>query len=168
MESILSEEDNFVTVVMPSAVLGNGSFSEDDVSPPLHSKHFVAKFNIVAMHLDFPLMFSMLIDNGAHVVLICPKVIDVLKLKCHLLQTPETVSVAISENNKKKVKMTLHYYIKLEVTSLDNAWTSKAVHAIITPRLCMPVILGLPFLIHNDIATNHKERSCIDKKSQWL
>ena len=163
-ESNASEEDDYVTAVMPSAVLRNGSFSEDDMSPPLHSKHFVAKFNIAAAHLDFPLMFSMLIDNGAHLVLIHPEVVEALKLKHHPLKVPETVSIAISENNKKKVKMTLHHYVKFEVTSLDNAWTSKTVHAIITPGLCMPVILGLPFLIHNDIVTDHKARSCIDKK----
>ena len=163
-ESNVSEEDDFVTAVMPSAVLGNGSFSEDDVSPPLRSKHFVAKLNIAATHLDFPLTFSTLIDNGAHLVLIRPEVVEALKLERHLLKVPETVSVAISENNKKKVKMTLHHYVKFEVTSLDNAWTSKTVHAIIAPGLCMPVILGLPFLVHNDIVTDHKARSCIDKK----
>jgi hypothetical protein len=46
--------EDFVTAVMPSAVLGNGSFSEDDVNSPMRSKHFVAKFNVAAEHLDFP------------------------------------------------------------------------------------------------------------------
>ena len=161
-----SDEDDFVTVVMPSAILGSGSFSEDDVSPPMRSKHFVAKFNIAAQHLDFPLTFSMLIDNGAHLILIHPEVVDTLQLERHLLKVPETVSIAISKT-KKKVKMTLHHYVKFVVTSIDNAWTSKTVHAIIAPGLCMPVILGLLFLTHNDIVTNHKERSCIDKKTGY-
>jgi len=77
-EADVSDEDDFITVVMPSAVLGNGSFSEDDVSPPMRSKHFVAKFNIAAKHLDFPLTFSTLINNGAHLVLIHPEVADAL------------------------------------------------------------------------------------------
>jgi hypothetical protein len=63
--------------------------------------------------------------------------------------------------------MTLHHYVKFTITSLDNTWTSKTVHAIIAPGLCMPVILGLPFLSHNDIVTDHKERSCIDKKTGY-
>ena len=60
--------------------------------------------------------------------------------------------------------MTLHHFVKLLVISLNNVCTSKTVHAIITPGLCMPVILGLPFLIHNNIVTDHKACSCIDKK----
>jgi hypothetical protein len=31
----------------------------------------------------------------------------------------------------------------------------------------MPIILGLPFLIHNDIVTDHAERSCVDKKTGY-
>lgn len=96
-----SNEDDFITAVMPSAILGSGSFSEDDVSPPMRSKHFVSKFNIAAQHLDFPLTFSTLINNGAHLVLICPMVVDALRLECHLLKVPETVSVAISKQKRK-------------------------------------------------------------------
>ena len=161
-----SDQDDFITAVMPSTVLVSGSFSEDVVSPPMRSKHFVAKFNIAAPHLDFPLTFLMLIDNGAHLVLIRPEVVDALRLERHLQKVPETVSIAISKT-KKTFKMTLHHYVKFVVTSIDNAWTSKTVHAIIAPSLCMPVILGLPFLTHNDIVTDHKERSCIDKKTRY-
>jgi len=50
---------------------------------------------------------------------------------------------------------------------MDNAWTSRTVHALIAPGLCMPLILGLPFLIHNDIVTDHAARSCIDKKTGY-
>ena len=77
-EQTSSEDGDFVMAVMPSAVLGSGSFSEDNISPLLHSKHFMVKFNIVAKHLDFPLTFTALINNGAHLVLICPKVVDAL------------------------------------------------------------------------------------------
>ena len=31
----------------------------------------------------------------------------------------------------------------------------------------MLIILGLPFLIHNDIITDHAERSCVDKKTSY-
>jgi len=166
MSTPSEDEDDFVSAVMPSAVLGDGSFSEGDVSPPLRSKHFVAKFKIAAKHLDFPLTFASLIDNGAHLVLMRPEVADELHLERHLLKVPETVSVAI-EDGKKKKKMTLYYYVKFSVTSLDNVWTSKTIHAIIAPGLCMPVVLGLPFLIHNDIVTDHAEHSCIDKKTGY-
>ena len=160
-------EDDYVTAVMPSAVLGNGSFSEGDVSaPPMRSKHFVAKFKVSATHLDFGWTYASLIDNGTHLVLIRPEVADALHLKRHLLKTPETVSVAIDDGRKKE-KKTLYDYIEFTVTSLDNAWTSKKVHAIVAPGLCMPLILGLPFLVHNDIVTDHAARSCIDKKTGY-
>ena len=70
--------NNFVAAVMPSAILGNGSFSESDVSPPLCLKHFIAKFQIFADHLDFPLTYVSLVDNGAHLVLIHPEVANEL------------------------------------------------------------------------------------------
>ena len=97
-----SDDEDFVAAVMPSAVLGNGSFSESDICPPLHSKHFIAKFQIFADHLDFPLTYVSLVDNSAHIVLIHPEVADELRLQHHPLKKPEIVSVAIEDGKKKK------------------------------------------------------------------
>jgi len=165
-EQSSSDEEDVIAAVMPTAVLGNGSFSEDDVSPPLRAKHFVVKFKIYGPRLDFALTFSTLVDNGAHIVLIRPDVVDELGLTRHLLEEPELVDVAI-DDGQKKTKKALTEYVKLSVTSVDNAWTSRTVHALIAPGLCMPVILGLPFLIHNHIVTDHAARSCIDKKTGY-
>ncbi|KAF8196515.1 hypothetical protein BJ912DRAFT_1056333 [Pholiota molesta] len=166
-ESSSEDENNYVSSVMPNAALGNGSSSEDDVSAqPLRSKHYIAKFKLFAKHLDFGLVFSALVDNGAHVVLIRPEVVDKLQLERFALNRPETVSVAISHGKEKK-KMSLTHYVKFTVTSVDNAWTSKVVRAIIAPGLCMPIILGLPFLEYNDIVADHGNRSCIDKKTGY-
>ena len=162
-----SDDDNdFVAAVMPSAVLSNSSFSESNISPPLCSKHFIAKFQIFADHLDFPLTYASLIDNSAHLVLICPEVANELRLQCHPLKKPEIVSVTIKDGKKKK-KMTLYHFVKFTVTSMDNIWTSKVIHALVASGLCMPIILGLPFLIHNNIVTNHAECSCVDKKTGY-
>ena len=46
-------------------------------------------------------------------------------------------------------------------------WTSKSVTALIAPGLCVPVILGLPFLIHNCIVTDHAAHTCIDKNLNY-
>ena len=46
-------------------------------------------------------------------------------------------------------------------------WTSKSVTALIAPGLCVPVILGLPFLIHNCIVTDHAAHICIDKNLNY-
>ena len=62
-----------------------------------------------------------------------------------------------------ETQLDLYKYVRLLLTSLDAIWTSKTVKALITPGLCMPVILGLPFLIHNHVVTDHACRTCIDK-----
>jgi len=107
-EATSDEEGDFVTAVFPSAVLGNGSFSEEDVSPPLRSKHFIAKFKVYGPRLDFALTYAALIDNGAHVVLIRPEVVEELGLERHLLPVPEPVDVAITDGKKKTKKLLSH------------------------------------------------------------
>jgi Aspartyl protease len=108
-----SKEDDVVAAVMPSTVLGNGFFSEGDVSPTLHEKHLILKFQIAAQHLDFPLKFNAMLDNGAHVVLIHPDTVSELQLKRSKLKKHKKVSIAIS--NKKKETMTLVDYVKFSV-----------------------------------------------------
>jgi hypothetical protein len=125
----------------------------------------ILKFQIAAQHLDFPLKFNSMLDNGAHVVLIHPDTVSELQLKCFKLKKPEKLSVAISD--KKKETMTLIDYVKFSVTSLDNAWTSKPIFAIIAPGLCLPLILGLPFLVKNDIVIDHTDRTAVDKVSSY-
>ncbi|KAF8913743.1 hypothetical protein CPB84DRAFT_1840544 [Gymnopilus junonius] len=73
-------------------------------------------------------------SDGAHMVLIHPEVIKELCLECFALKKPKEVSVTIN-NGKTKKNMLLTHYVKLSVTSLDNAWMSKTVYAIIAPRL---------------------------------
>jgi hypothetical protein len=41
------------------------------------------------------------------------------------------------------------------------------VRAIVAPGLCAPVILGLPFLSHNNIVIDHAARTAIDKTSNF-
>ena len=47
--------------------------------------------------------------------------------------------------------------------SLNNAWSSHPVHALIAPGLCSNIFLGLPFLSHNKIVIDHDARTAIDK-----
>jgi hypothetical protein len=58
-------------------------------------------------------------------------------------------------------------FVILWATSINQQWHLKPVHAIVAPDLCMPIIFGLPFLLHNSIVTNHAARSCIDKKTGY-
>jgi hypothetical protein len=54
-------------------------------------------------------------------------------------------------------------WVKLSLYDVSNLWSSKTVRAVIAPSLCAPVILGLPFLSHNNIVIDHAARTAIDK-----
>jgi hypothetical protein len=142
----------------------DGDVSHCKVSPPFRSKHLVWECQIHSLTDDFPVKTCALIDNGAHLVLIHPDLVNRLGLKKHRLHVPEIVDVAFS-NQKKKTK--LYNYVKLSLTSLDLSWTSRTVRAVVTLGLCAPIILGLPWLIHNLIVMDHATRTCIDKTTSY-
>lgn len=56
-------------------------------------------------------------------------------------------------------------YVVLTLSSLNNAWTSRPVRALLAPDLCVNIILGLPFLKHNKIIIDHDSDTAIDKIS---
>ncbi|KIJ90292.1 hypothetical protein K443DRAFT_15354 [Laccaria amethystina LaAM-08-1] len=136
--------------------------SRREVSQPsLRSKHLIWNCQIHSLTDDFPTKTHVLIDNGAHLILIHPDLVNRLGLKKYRLHKPELVDVAFS---KEKKKTELYHYVKLSLSSLDSAWTSRVVKAIVTPGLCSPVILGLPWLEQNFIVTDHAARTCIEKE----
>ena len=92
-----------------------------DVSPPFHCKHLVWHCQIHSLIEDFPVKMHALINNGMHLVLICPDLINCLGLKKHKLHKPEIVDITFS--NQKKITV-LYYYVNLFVTFLDASWTS--------------------------------------------
>ena len=153
-----------------SSIIGNGSFSEGDISvslPLLRSEHFMWKCSVEGPNVDFPLTVSTLIDNGAHVVLIRPEVVQKLGLHIHQLAQPECIDVAIDSSNKEKKGRELSEFVFLSVSSLDQSFHAKPVRALLTPGLCMPVILGLPWLENNKIVCDHADRSCYVKSSGY-
>jgi len=148
----------------------NSDFDEDwdvlccEVSPEICAKHLIWNCQIHSLTNDFPVRMCVLIDNGTHLVLIHPELVEQLRLKVHKLHKPELVDIAFS---KEVNKTELYNYVKLSLTSLDVVWTSKLVRSIIMPGLCMPIILSLPWLIHNIIVTDHATHTCIDKVMQY-
>jgi len=138
--------------------------SDHDVSLPIHAKHLIWNCQVNSLTDDFPVKTRTLIDNSAHLVLIHLELVKKLTLKKYCLNKPEVVNVAFG-NEKNETK--LYFYIKLSVTSLDSTWTSQSVRAIVTPGLCTPIILGLPWLEHNNIVTDHATHTCIDKKNNY-
>ena len=151
-----------------AAVIGDGSFSSENdtsVRQPFKSKHYVWKCSIDGPADEFPLKISTLVDNGAHMVLIRPEIVQKLGLPSFKLPHPEIIDVAVSSSTS--TKKTLTHYVKFKATSLDGLWTSKTVYAIIAPGLCMPIVFGLPFLEFNDIILDHSLRSCIHKHTGY-
>lgn len=184
LDSSDSESDFFTAYTQPTATtdyrhavsvsanlphlptLSDGELTPDMLMtlPPLKSKHFIWKCTVDGgPTVDFPLTVHTLIDNGAHIVLIRPELVEQLQLPVYTLETPEEVDIAIDTSCKKKKKQILSSFVILRVTSTDQTFVAKPVRALITPGLCMPVILGLPWLEHNRIVCDHADRACIVK-----
>ncbi|KAF9537344.1 hypothetical protein CPC08DRAFT_738882 [Agrocybe pediades] len=159
-----SDGDDFVASVMQSAALGDGSMSEPEVSAPLKSKHLIWEALIDSPALDFPVKLKTLIDNGSHLVLVRPDVVERLQLKSTPLREPLRVSVALG-NGKKEIT-TLVDSVSFRATSSDGRWTSKLVQAIVAPNLCSSIVFGLPFLTHNKIVIDHDLLTAILKTSE--
>jgi hypothetical protein len=110
---------------------------------------------------DVQIPYDCLLDDGAHLVLIRPETVTDLGLPIRRLHKPVTVTVAL--NHDPDALTELWDYVSLSLSSLNNAWSSKPVRALIAPGLCSNVLLGLPFLVHNKIVIDHASRTAVDK-----
>jgi hypothetical protein len=165
-------------------VVGNGTDSEDSdvstpssqISPllpntasprnaglaPFHVPHIYWRCKATGPKTEFPVTFDALFDHGSHAVLISEAFASQLGLRRRNLPIPETVELAM-QSEKKKIRIELNEWVKLRLSDPSALWTSKSVRAIVAPGLCAPVILGLPFLSHNNIVIDHAARTAIDK-----
>jgi hypothetical protein len=76
---------------------------------------------------------------------------------------PEPVCVSLALSASLETISLFSEYVLLAASSLDNAWTSHPVRAHVAPGLCTEILLGLPFLVHNEIVVDHEARTAIDK-----
>jgi hypothetical protein len=113
---------------------------------------------------EFPIIFEALIDHSSSTVLIRESYANDLGLCRKLLQTPFSAELAM-ENNGQKIKVDFTEYITLQLHDPSALWSSKSVRAIVAHGLCVPMILGMPFLSHNNIVVDASARSAVDKKS---
>ena len=150
------------------SALGNRSFSKGDASAshPTKSKHYVWKCLIDSPAVEFPMKTASLIDNGAHIVLIRPDLVTELGLPLSLLERPEIVNVALDSPTDKS-KKTLTHLVNFQLTLLDGVFASWKVSAFVAPGLCMPIILGFPFLEKNKVVCDHKLCTCVHKPSGY-
>jgi hypothetical protein len=59
----------------------------------------------------------------------------------------------------------LYDYVVLSLSSLNNAWTSRPIRALIAQNLCINILLGLPFLKDNKIVIDHDLDTAIEKNT---
>ena len=115
---------------------------------------------------EFPITFNALIDHGSSSVLIRKSLTKELGLRHRHLRDPFSTELAM-ENDKQKIEIQFSDYVKLQLHDPSTLWSSKTMRAIVAPGLCAPMILGLPFLKHNDIIVDASACTAIDKKSAF-
>jgi hypothetical protein len=157
-----------IAAVLPSAtipfVLGTGASdteSEPSSVSPISVPHYIWHANVHGL-AEFPTPINCLLDNGAHLILIRPETVADLGLQKRKLHSPQCVTVAI---NSQRRTFHLDDYVVLTLSSLNNAWTSRPVRALIAADLCVNILLGLPFLKHNKIVIDHDADTAIAKDS---
>jgi hypothetical protein len=153
-------DHNYVAAVFPdiedpndSSGTTDGDLSGRNVSFPYKTPHLFGTFLMEGPAVEFPISVRALIDDGSHLVLITPELIDRLDLRRCRLHVPETVDVALSDSSTSQ--RTFTEYVHLRCVSTDSRWTSNTVRALIAPGLCAPIILGLPWLARNHIVIDH-------------
>jgi hypothetical protein len=135
-------------------------------SSPLHVPHLYWRCFMSGAKNTFPVTFKALIDHGSSSVLIRDSFVTEIGLRCQKLPEPFSAELAM-ENNGRKVMIQFTEYVKVQLHDPSAYWSSKTVHAIIAPGLCAPMILGLPFLAHNNIVVDASARTVIDKNSNF-
>ncbi|GLB37185.1 putative retrotransposable element tf2 155 kda protein type 1-like [Lyophyllum shimeji] len=117
-----------------------------------------------------------LIDHGAPPALISNRFAKRLGVPIHKLHKPLRVSSAFSSGGGNGLPdLTLDRYVKLIVQSPCAQWKSRAQIFILSPNLATDIILGLDFLMRNNIVVDLVDRSAIDKtparrkaEAEWI
>ena len=114
---------------------------------------------------SLPIQFDCLLDIGSHLVIIHEQLVKDLNLRHRKLHEPIISELAMQPNGPKFLKFT--HFIKLKLYDSSGTYIAKTVCAVISPTLCAPVLLGLPFLKHNNIVIDANCHTAIDKKNNF-
>lgn len=152
-----------VASVMPSIPCA----VEEKLKAPLHYDHLFWRCAVRgAANADSLVpVFDALVDHGAHAVLIRDSLVEELDLKRRRLHRPEEVEGAMSNPGDVTQTTTLSEYVKLQLYCPVSGWGARTVRAIISPSLCAPIILGLPFIAFNHIVVDTKLRTAFVRSS---
>jgi len=137
-----------VNMVLPSTLVnfvltGDSPESDDDVSSLIVSKlMWCAK---LWGHDEFQIIINCMLDNGSELVLIRPEIVAGLGLLVRKLKKPISITLAL---NGSSTLCTFSNFVSLQLSSINNAWSSRPVRALIAPGLCHDILLGLLFLLN--------------------
>lgn len=150
-----------VAAVLSSHAGSNGA----KLKAPLHVDHLFWRCAVAGASSETELIpvFDALIDHGAHAVLICESVVEELKLKRKKLSRPEEVEGAMTNPGEVGMTTTLTEYVKIKLYCPVSGWVACSVRAIVTPSLCAPIKLGLPWIGFNKILVDVSLRSAVCK-----
>ncbi len=139
-------------------------FKVSNATVPFSMEHLIWHCSIENCSPVFPVTFvnvRALIDDGSHLVLIWPQLVQ--KLNLCICQLPQPIKITVALKNAAPT--TLTSWVKLKLYNQQKAWTSCTVHTIVVPDLCSDIILGLPFLTANNLIIDPTECSVTDKLS---
>ena len=148
-----SSVNNYITPHVASS-LKEGS--------PLHIPYLYWRCLMSGDTNEFPITFEALIDHGSSAVLISEQYVSLLNLHRRRLREPYSAELAMDNNGHTNIQFSK--YVKLQLHDPSSFWSSKSIRTIIAPGLCAPMILGLPFLVHNDIIVDAAAQTVVDKK----
>ncbi|KAF8231833.1 hypothetical protein L208DRAFT_1275149 [Tricholoma matsutake] len=165
-----------VAAVLGISILGGGDSdlscdSNDSVSThvPFLSPHLVWECAVDSRDVSVPsrIDVSALIDHGSPAVLIESSWVSCLCLKTRALPSPFPVSGAFFDDKTASPTIALMHWVKLKLHDRNNYYSARTVRALIAPHLCHPIILGLPFLSHNNIVVDARKKTTIDSVSRF-
>ncbi|KAJ8089467.1 hypothetical protein PM082_014718 [Marasmius tenuissimus] len=170
-----NEQENSVELQLPfcsgkkhaCAVTGSPSTcdSKEKLCPPLvrpllSVDHLFWKAALMGPNVEFPILHRLLVDNGSHLVLIRHNLNHELGLPIFKLKDPEAITVATSSTPS-----TLSDFVKFKLSDAHGHWTSRTTHAVVCDTLCAPMILGLPFQVHNSLVVDPRLHSIVHRSS---
>ncbi len=103
-----------------------------------------------------------MIDIGSPFVLIRPE--TVIKANLHIRKLPEPIVIDTATPSLDS-RSSLTDFVYVQLHDINNLFSACRTCALITPGLCTDIILGLPFLSHNDITISSARRSAIHEPS---
>jgi hypothetical protein len=159
-----SDSDESVSCI-PRALLGAvpTPTSDEAGNARFFSPHLMWQCTMPGPSFDFPVAFTAMLDTGCPTVLIREEVAVSMGFHRRLLPRPESFDVALQDPNAKKETVVLKEWCKITVADPSASWQSKSIRAIIAPRLCSDIILGMTFLGRNSIVIDTSARTAIDK-----